>query len=420
MMSMEQQGMLIRTPRHPSSFRHQLLTRVSILGSGITSALFVGCENSSPTPPKALAMSVQMRFALCATLLLCAAGGCSVKQKVRTVWAIEAGSKVHSVDARSLTAMSDGSFVVVGGETLQNLRAWAARAESSGQVRWEFLDKAGSDPRDNRFFDAVELPGGLTMLCGVKTIDSKPTAFIDRVNDKGELLDEHSFKPVEEGYAGSIQCFRWGDGVALSIGIGRTLRATGWLIKVDIEGKVQWDRFGDLYRAVDGIVTSEDQLWLLSNEGNGLALKTFDTEGNLLRQSTIAVPDGALRLVHAITPKQKQISQIVVTTDEESILLTFTADSPNQPHTTSLKNVFAHKAYELTDGTVAIFGNERRRGATANITRMFKGDKWRSYVFEPLYASQWIVDAAPANGPNEFVTIRQIGPNSVISRIVLE
>ena len=376
-----------------------------------------GREISSPPPPKVPVMSVQMRFALWATLLLCAASGCSVKQKVRTIWAVEAGSKIHSVDARSLTAMSDGSFVVVGGETLQNLRAWAARVESSGQVRWEFLDKAGSDPRDNRFFDAVELPRGATMLCGVKTIDSKPTAFIDRVNEKGELLEEHLLKLVEEGYAGSIRCFRWGDGVALSMGIGRTLRATGWLIKVDIEGKVQWDKYGDLYRAVDGVVAPGNQLWLLSNEGDGLALKTFDSDGNLLRQSTVAVPDGALRLVHALTP---QVTQVIVTTDEESILLTFPAGSLSHPHTTSLKNVFAHKAYELTDGSVAIFGNERQRGATASITRVFKDDKRRSYVFEPLYASQWIVDAAPVNGVNEFVTIRQIGPNSVISRIVLE
>lgn len=345
------------------------------------------------------------------------AGGCSLKQKVRTVWAIEAGSKIHSVDARSLTAMSDGSFVVVGGETLQNLRAWATRVESSGQVRWEFLDKPGNDPRDNRFFDAVELPGGVTMLCGVKTIDSKPTAFIDRVNKKGELLEERSFKPAEEGYAGSIQCFRWGDGVALSVGLGRILRATGWLIKVDIEGKVQWDKYGDLYSAVAGKVTPGDQLWLLSNEGNGLALKAFDTDGNLLRKSTVAVPDGALRLVHALT---SQITQVIVTTDEESILLTFAADSTSPPHTTPLKNVFAHKAYELTDGSVAIFGNERRRSATASITRMFKNGKRQSHVLEPLYASQWIVDAVPAKGINEFVTIREIGPNSVISRIVLE
>jgi hypothetical protein len=415
---MEQQGMLVPTPRHPSTLRRQLLTSGSVSVSGITGRLLSGRENSSPTPPKAQAMAVQIRFALFATLLLCAAGGCSAKQKVRTVWAIDAGSKVHSVDARSLTAMSDGSFVAVGGETLQNVRAWAARVESSGQVRWEFLDKAGSDPRDNRFFDAVELPGGITMLCGVKTIDSKPTAFIDRVNAEGELLDERSLKLVEEGYAGSIRCFRWGDGVALSIGIGRTQRATGWLIKVDIDGKVQWDKYGDLYRAVDGIVTRGDQLSLLSNEGNGLALKTFDTDGNLLRQSTVRVPDGALTLVRALTPKQ--ITEVIVTTDEESILLTFPATSPSQPHTTSLKNVFAHKAYELTDGTVAIFGNERRHGATANITRVFKGDKRQSYVFEPLYASQWIVDATPTNGANEFVTIREIGPNSVISRIVLE
>ena len=385
--------------------------------TGVTSSILSGRETASPPPPKVPVMSVQMQFALWAALLLCAASGCSVKQKVRTIWAVEAGSKIHSVDARSLTAMSDGSFVVVGEETLQNLRAWAARMEASGQVRWEFLDKAGSDPRDNRFFDAVELPGGATMLCGVKTIDSKPTAFIDRVNAQGELLEEHVLKLVEEGYAESIRCFRWGDGVALSMGIGRTLRATGWLIKVDIEGKVQWDKYGDLYSAVDGKVTPGDQLWLLSNEGNGLALKVFDTDGNLLRKSTVAVPDGALRLVHALA---SQITQVIVTTDEESILLTFAADSTSPPHTTPLKNVFAHKAYELTDGSVAIFGNERRRSATASITRMFKNGKRQSHVFEPLYASQWIVDAVPAKGINEFVTIREIGPNSVISRIVLE
>lgn len=381
--------MLVRTPRHPTTFRDQPLTSMSIVVSG----------------------------ALWATLLLFAASGCSVKQKVRTVWAIEAGSKVHSVDARSLTAMSDGSFIVVGGETLQNLRAWAARVESSGHVRWEFLDKAGSDPRDNRFFDAVELSEGATMLCGVKTIDSKPTAFIDRVNAQGELLEERSFKPVEEGYAGGIRCLRWGDGVALSVGLGRTLRATGWLIKVDIEGKVQWDKYGDLYSASDGIVTPGNQLWLLSNEGNGLALKTFDTDGNLLRKSTVTVPDGALRLVHAQT---HQIPQVMVTTDEESILLTLPLDSTSRPHTTSLKNVFAHKVYELADGTLAIFGNERQRGATAIITRVLKSGERQSYVFEPLYASQWIIDAAPANGANEFVIIRQIGPNSVIARILLE
>ena len=237
------------------------------------------------------------------------------------------------------------------------------------------------------------------------------------MNEKGELLEERSFRPAEEGYAGSIQCFRWGDGVALSIGLGRILRATGWLIKVDIEGEVQWDKYGDLYSATDHTETPVGQLWLLSNEEKGLALNTLDSEGNLLRKSTASVPDGALWLVHTLTP---QITQVIVTTDEGSILLTFPADLVSPPHTTSLKNVFAHKAYELTDGSVAIFGNERRRGATASITRVFKNDKRQSYVFDPLYASQWIVDAVPAKGINEFVTIREIGPNSVISRILLE
>jgi hypothetical protein len=248
-------------------------------------------------------------------------------------------------------------------------------------------------------------------------VSREPTAFIDRVNAQGELLEERSFSPVEEGYAGNIQCFRWGDGVALSIGLGRTLRATGWLIKVDTEGKVQWDKYGDLYSASDGIVTPKDQLLLLSRDANGLAPKTFDTDGNLQRKSTVTVPDGALRLVHAQT---HQIPQVMVTTDEESILLTLPLDSTSRPHTTSLKNMFAHKVYELADGTVAIFGNERRRGATASITPVLKSGERQSYVFEPLYASQWIVDAAPANGANEFVIIRQIGPNSFISKIVLE
>ena len=47
--------MLIRTPRHPSSFRHHLLTCVSIsVGVITTSVLLSDCGNSSPTPPKAL------------------------------------------------------------------------------------------------------------------------------------------------------------------------------------------------------------------------------------------------------------------------------------------------------------------------------------------------------------------------------
>lgn len=41
------------TPRHPSSFRHRLLTWVSVSVSVITSALFAGCGNSLPTPPTA-------------------------------------------------------------------------------------------------------------------------------------------------------------------------------------------------------------------------------------------------------------------------------------------------------------------------------------------------------------------------------
>src|ERR1700722_8029541 len=104
------------------------MAEVMRLITGVTSSILSGRETASPPPPKVPVMSVQMQFALWAALLLCAASGCSVKQQVRTVWAIEAGSKIHSVDARSLTAMSDGSFVVVGGGLLQNLGAGERRA----------------------------------------------------------------------------------------------------------------------------------------------------------------------------------------------------------------------------------------------------------------------------------------------------
>jgi hypothetical protein len=162
------------------------------------------------------------------TAALLTLSACSPPETMRVVRQIDevspnpnALSPQHKVHVNAIARVSNGDFIVTGGNTSLKIQPWAARFSSDGHLRWEFLDGSPegwnyTSPTmnqfsyNNEFFDAVELADGATLLCGNKLISRKPTAFLDRLDATGKRIDERLLTPPEDGVPGGSRCLPWG------------------------------------------------------------------------------------------------------------------------------------------------------------------------------------------------------------------
>ena len=355
-------------------------------------------------------------------VLLVVLAGCSRDQPVKTVWEIDDLSKGHYINIHSIVAVGDENFVLTGGNTPQDLTAWAARIDGGGRLLWEYLDgpkEAWTDfiqSNNNSFFGAVQLDGGRLLLCGVKVVGKKPTAFLVRLDGQGKRIDERQLVSREEEFPGSVKCIRWGNGIALLTGLSKSPRATGSLTKLDVNGNVLWERRGDPYSSSDAMQSSGGRLLLLTTDDSGMALVKLDEEGNVLARQQM--PVGALGFVKSVGAASDDI--LVSNTGEEgSNLLRFDRDLRSLGNARSLDNIFVKSAFEFTDRSMVIFGNRRTYNPTATMWRIDKSGRIASYFFNALYLSRWGVDAAPTSNPNEFITTRHARGTLVLARVAI-
>jgi hypothetical protein len=353
-----------------------------------------------------------------AAILLSGSSGCAPNDVAQIDRQMEEISAHHKVSASAIIPTHDGGFIITGGNTLQNLAAWAIRMDSEGHIRWEFLDGnkeswTDTSSRNNRFDDAVELADDLTLLCGVKLVDRHSTLFLDRVDAHGRRVDERLLLPHEEGFAGDVRCLKWGPNVAVVVGLSRSPHATGWFMKLDAGGNLLWEKYGDAYNAFDSIESLQHELLLLSSDSGGMWLLKLDSEANVVARHE--VPVGALHFIRSLAASSA--IRIGVVSEDESKLMSFDDSLRGPTQISQLKNVYISKAFELQDHSLVIFGNQRLTGATASVTRAYTNGTATTLPLPPLYASQWVVDASPTNHSNQFVTIREINGSAVIAWI---
>ena len=168
-------------------------------------------------------------------------------------------SPTHKVAPYLIVQASNGDLIVAGAAGLGNNRAWAMRVSKSGEPIWEYIDgpaNGWTDYSDNnqRFYGAIDLVNGNTLLCGIKKAENKISAFLVRLAPDGKLIDERILQPASEGFpTGDIRCLSTKDGVAMLSWLAVLPRGMGWLLKLDNAGNVLWEKFGDQFNRLDAM-----------------------------------------------------------------------------------------------------------------------------------------------------------------------
>jgi len=318
-------------------------------------------------------------------------------------------SPAHKVAPYLIIQTSNGDLIVAGATGLGNNRAWAIRVSKSGEPLWEYVDgpaNGWTDFSDNhqRFYGAVDLVNGNTLLCGIKKIENKISAFLVRLAPDGKLIDERILQPGSEGFpTGRIRCLSTKDGVAMLSWLAVMPRGMGWLLKLDTAGNVLWEKFGDQFGNLDAMPADKGGIFLIGAQD----VIKIDGEGNQL--SRVRLPPGSdQKFIHPIgEPAKVRIGTTLSTVEGE--IVDFDLNLHGPLHTTHLDNIGINRGLESGNGVVTLFGSRYFSGPTAGAARVYPNSDSKKFALEPRFQSGWFYDAVQTDAQSdEFATVRTL------------
>jgi hypothetical protein len=317
-------------------------------------------------------------------------------------------SPAHKVAPYLIVKATNGDLIIAGAAGLENNRAWAMRVSKSGEPVWEYVDGPAGGWTDysdtnQRFYGVVDLANGNTLLCGTKKIDNKISAFLVRIAPDGKLIDERILHPGSEGFpTGDIRCVRTADGVAMLSWLAVLPRGMGWLLKLNSDGDVLWEKFGDQFGNLDAMPADNGGLFMIG----GQDIIKVDRKGNQLSRHRL--PDGKNTFVHAVdTPTKVRVSSQNSPAKAEMIDFDLSLHGPL--HTTHLENVGIKRGLESGGGITTLFGSFNSHGPTAGAARVYSNGDSKIFSVEPRFQSGWFYDAAPTDSSGrEFATVRTL------------
>lgn len=337
----------------------------------------------------------------------------------------------QQVFAHTLTRAPDGDIYLTGSGNSVGDDAWAARLGSQGSLRWTFsyrpFDKAkdhlalddnqgGHREREGRFYDAVALADGSTLLCGVKWANGGRTPFLVRLDSTGKLVEDRLLQPSQEGAIAGIRCLKWGDDVAIVGGLGRSGGATGWMLKLDGTGTQLWEKFDDSYGYFDVIEGPGGDIYSISNSSHTQVVRV-DIAGNVVARRDLP---GEAGFVRRLGPSSTVRVAVSMFPEPQVRFMEFDGDLKRLIHAENAKALDIKKCYELPDHSVIVFGDVRLSNVTASVTRLYNNSSSRSFVLQRPYESPWVDDGVPGDAVGEFVLLGQVAGNSVVSWVSIE
>ncbi len=204
---------------------------------------------------------------------------------------------------------------------------------------------------------------------------------------------------------GGIECISDDNGVMVLSGLVVVPRGTGWLTRLDADGDVVWEKFGDQYGYQDAMPADNGGLYII----RGNEVLKIDAEGNLLAHHSL--PGSSQTFIHpAGLPARVQITTMLSAPD--TVIIDFDLNLKDPPHTTHLNNIATRRGLYSGNGVATLFGN-RYVGyfnqMTAGVTRLYKNGDSKGYTLEPRFQSGWFYDAVPTDSSGrEFATVRFI------------
>lgn len=317
-------------------------------------------------------------------------------------------SPAHKVAPYTIAQASNGDLIIAGADNVGNYRAWAMRVSKSGEPLWEYLDGpadgwADYSQRNQRFYGAVALGNGNTLLCGIKQEEKKNVAFVMRLGPDGKLIDERIVRPSNNGYpAGGIRCLASNDGVVVLSRLALLPRGTGWMLKFDAAGNFLWEKLGDHYFYLDAMPADNGGLFMI---GGNEVIKV-DGEGNLLSRNNL--PGSEQTFVHSAGPPTKvRIGTLLSTLQTE--IIDFDLNLQGPVHTTHLDNIAIKRGLDSDNGIATLFGSRYFNGATAGAARVHPNGDSKMFTVEPHFQSGWFYDAVPTDSSGrEFAAVRTL------------
>jgi hypothetical protein len=324
----------------------------------------------------------------------------------------------HRVTPYNITRASNGDLIVLGStDSVMNFRAWATRLAPSGDVRWDFIEGGPDGWNDHsvsgqRFYNAIELPEGTTLLCGNKVINKTRTVMLVRLDKAGKLLSEGLLPPVRDNAVVTLlSCHKRSDGIVLMGSVSGQPAGTGWMAKLDWDLNLQWKKFSDDFGGGEFIVTG-DTLTALGGSWHDpkYYVEKIGPEGDIIAKHPL--PEGEHHLVQG-SETNRPVRIVTMISNKQTEVFDFDDHLRGPSHQLSLRNVGVKRSLGLPDGSILIIGaaNSSVFAAypSAAVTRVYRDGRYDTFMVEPLHQSPWYIDAVLTGNSNEIAAVRQVG-----------
>jgi hypothetical protein len=312
-----------------------------------------------------------------------------------------------------------GGFVVVGGAA----SAWAVATDANGQFLWKYSVPTDPGVRmqvQSTFHRVVSLASGSVLACGeLWTKNNQQTAIVVILDSHGKLVEQRTIFPKDDQTVTTSSfdsCIAWGDGFALT-GTWydhQRRQAHYWLVKLDKNGMLEWEKLGEELPGSDGAITADQNLTLVGIpvRAQAVTITRFDPKGEVV--ATRMTPFREARVVRSVE-SASEVKVIGVDSDTHNVLLSLSGDlkDTRPPKRLEWLSIREGCAYLLPDGSVALFGNKFISGGVYRasigwLDRNNADDKIETMgVPDRQDASYTVADAVPIS-PHQFVALRDL------------
>jgi hypothetical protein len=342
---------------------------------------------------------------------------------------------IEGGEPTTLIRTRDGGYIILASGFKTRGEASATRVNRDGAVQWRHV-VAGPTPGSTEgaaYAGAMSLPDDSVILCGHQWVGSGSSArqagLITVLNKGGETISETALLPRNDTqYRGSnlVNCISDGDG-AIMLGatsqvwgeIPRHNQNFGWMLGVDLTGKVQWEKLTSETEGTGKLLTLGNGALIVSTNGPRPEPPTEELSSTKLTRLNInheateqRLEPGNMMFVNPVIPDQ--YIRFMLTKPANASLTTWNEQLQDEKKLSGAAvTIAARKAYVLPDGSLALFGSDRveRNAGSASIQWLSAElNKEERVLFQPVFGSPRIIDAVPTGKSGEFATIRRVYP----------
>jgi hypothetical protein len=250
------------------------------------------------------------------------------------------------------------------------------------------------------------------LFCGIKVVNKDRLVLLDHLGVDGSLIDERVIRPDrEKSSITGFDCIRWNDGIALIGGVSGYPAGTGWLVKLDWQLNLQWQKFDDQYVGANVIEAAGGGFFYINTfmsnpNGSKTTLMKLGPTGEIIARHALFDDDSPVP-VYPVEPRSDvRLALMKDTLNTEIIDLDDQLSGPKR--VIKLHNAGVNKCLELRDGSIAIFGSYFHNIASAAVTRVYRDGSSERFPVEPEIGSPAYYDAVLTGNKRQFAAVRSV------------